>query len=482
MKNRSISRRLTIMNIAVSVVALLVAGIVFFVYDWVSFRQSIVRNLSIQAEIAGFNSVSALLFNDPGTAERTLAGLRADPAIKSAVIITPDGELFARYDRSGTDTLKVLPPIRSGESESYVFRLNDVTVGRAIQSSGKTIGILYIHGDLQTLNARVIRYVVVSAVVLCFALLAALVMSAISKRAISKPLAHLAGVASTVSRLKDYSLRASTTDSAHELTALVDGFNEMLAQIEERDKALQRGREELERRVRDRTLQLENANKELEAFSYSVSHDLRAPLRHIDGFSSMLSQKYNDSLDATGQRYLTRIRDGARQMGQLIDDLLDMGRITRKEMARTSCDLNELVRVFVTEIAPEAQGRRISWRLEPLPVMHCDPGLMKVVFTNLLSNAVKYTRHKAEAVIEVGARLENGKRVVFVKDNGAGFEQEYVHKLFGVFQRLHRNDEFEGTGVGLATVRRIIDRHGGSIWAEGRVGEGATFFFTLDAG
>jgi light-regulated signal transduction histidine kinase (bacteriophytochrome) len=232
---------------------------------------------------------------------------------------------------------------------------------------------------------------------------------------------------------------------------------------------------ELEHRVVERTSQLDAVNKELEAFSYSVAHDLRAPLRHINGFSKILQDDYCTVLDTTAQHYLKSISDAAKNMGQLVDDLLKMGRMCRLT------DLNSLMERARQDLEPECEGRQIDWRIGELPLVECDPGLMKQVFANLLSNAVKYTRPREKAVIEVGQITRDGGRAIFIRDNGAGFDPRYAHKLFGVFQRLHSAEEFEGTGVGLATVQRIVQKHGGRIWAEAEVDKGATFFLALSS-
>jgi len=243
--------------------------------------------------------------------------------------------------------------------------------------------------------------------------------------------------------------------------------------------ALHQLNQSLEMRVKQRTAQLETANKALEAFSYSVSHDLRAPLRAIDGFSRMMQEDYSQQLDAEGNRYLKVIRDNAKRMGELIDDLLTLSRFDRKEISRQPVFANEIIQMALNDLAPDWSGREIEFTIADLPVCLADASLLKQVWLNLLSNAIKYTRYKPLACIEVGYQRIDGEGVYFIKDNGAGFDMRYADNLFGVFQRLHREEEFEGTGIGLAIVQRIIKRHGGRIWAQAQSDRGATFYFTL---
>jgi light-regulated signal transduction histidine kinase (bacteriophytochrome) len=234
--------------------------------------------------------------------------------------------------------------------------------------------------------------------------------------------------------------------------------------------------EELEKR----SLALEGSNKELEAFAYSVSHDLRAPLRHMAGFAELLHKNAASKLDDKSQRYLRTILDSAQRMGNLIDDLLAFSRIGRVETQKAAVNLDQLVKEAMGEVLHETHGREIEWRIDKLPVCYGDPSMLRLVLVNLLSNAVKFTRARAKAEIEVGCGNGSGDEVVvFVKDNGAGFDMKYVDKLFGVFQRLHHVDAFEGTGIGLATVQRIIHRHGGKVRAEGALDRGATFYFSV---
>jgi PAS domain S-box-containing protein len=234
--------------------------------------------------------------------------------------------------------------------------------------------------------------------------------------------------------------------------------------------------EELEQRVVERTAQLNEVNKELETFTYSVAHDLRAPLRHIAGFSGILLEEFGPSMDAGAQHYLDRIKKGAGKMGQLVDELLSLARVGRQETNIQGVNLNAIVEEVIGVLEPDIRDRQVEWKIAGLPFVECDPTLVKLVFQNLISNALKYSRPRPLAVIEIGQTHDGA---FFVRDNGVGFNMKYADKLFGVFQRLHRADEFEGIGVGLATVQRIIKKHRGRVWAEAELDQGATFYFTL---
>jgi PAS domain S-box-containing protein len=742
-RDYSITRKITWMNILVSGVALIVAWGAITTFETFTIRQGIARNLSADAQMIATNNISPLIFNDPRSAEASLAALRSAIHVTSAWIYTPDGRPFAGYRRDPSEKIPTMPALGENSTESHWFQNDRLHLVSPVFFQGKWTGVIYIQSDLGALHERIRNFSEISGIVLVASLLVALLVSWLFGKGVTQPIRDLADTARVVSRDNDFSVRAPLTEGRNEVSALIHTFNGMLARIQERDEALRKthdalveeryllhtlmdnlpdmiyfkdrdsrftvvsksaakalrvkdaadavgktdfdfygpehaqdarndeikimetgqplvakeeketwldGREtwalttkmpmrdaagkivgtfghthditqrkageaalreseehfrslfenmlngyaycrmvyeydrpsdflfiavnksfapltglgnvigrmvtdvmpgftesdphilticgrvsrsgmsekieayvealdkwfaisfyspkkdhfvaifdaiterkkaeaalknlneELEIRVKDRTAELEAANKELEAFTYSVSHDLRAPLRRIDGFSKLVVDEASSAaLSDEARRFISYIRQGAKEMGMLVDDLLNLSRVARKELQFQVTGLGSLVGSVVDDLKRDVTEREIEWVIHPLPFVDCDPMLMRQVFVNLLSNAVKYSRPRSAAVIEVGAEDQNGEQVIYVKDNGVGFSMKYVDKLFGVFQRLHRPEDFEGTGVGLATVQRIIHKHGGRVWAQAELDKGATFYFTLQS-
>ncbi|MCU1286408.1 MAG: periplasmic sensor signal transduction histidine kinase [Acidobacteriales bacterium] len=481
LRDYPLAKRLTRMNMMVSGTALLVACLAFLVYDVFTFRDAVVRNLTIQAQIIGFNSTSALAFNDPKSAQNTLSALSASSNIMSAGIFTPDGKPFASYASNVNDQFVQIPPLLPGESDAHTFKLNELVLLHTIVLDGKPVGTVYIRSNLQRFYDRLWQYLKILVLVFLGSLIAARIISGFVGKAVAEPIVNLAETAQKVSRDENYSVRAPESDIGGEIALLNSAFNQMLEQIELRDQELQDARLGLEKRVEERTRQLVAANRELEAFSYSVSHDLRNPLEIINGFSYLLLQEYGDKLDTQGKEHLHEVTAATKRMAQLIDDLLGLAQASTTAMHRENVDLSNLALGVMKELQRREPMRKVEFQVAPSMNADGDSRLLRIVLDNLIRNAWKYTSGVTQASVEFGCNRENGVPVFFVRDNGAGFDPQYSDRLFKPFQRLHSKAEFPGTGVGLATVQRIIHRHGGEIWAEGSVQHGATFYFRLQS-
>lgn len=478
--SRSIGDKLMRVTLVVSGVALLLAYVSFLAYDLYSLRQELVTSLATEATIVGSNSVSALTFDDRQAAENTLAPLRNSPQIRAAIIVRQDGTEFARYLRTSSTQFQPRNVLAPKESQHYWIEGGDILLGSRIQFEGRPLGAVYLLAETSDVARRAERFGLISAgmLLICFAI--ALLSTSTIRHLVSDPLTELARTAQIVTREKDYSVRAKLPPTSDELSFLVQSFNEMLGQIQARDRALEATRSQLEQRVEERTAELSATNKELEAFSYSVAHDLRGPLQQINNIGFLLQHSRNESLDSETRVLVQRLLEGSKRMSLLIDDLLNLSRASSHPLHRTAIDLSHIAETITTRLQAENQGRHVNVKIARGAQVFADEGLMEVVLENLLGNAWKYTSKMESGEIEFGFTEEDQSGTVYlVRDNGAGFNPRYADRLFRPFQRLHSQSEFSGTGVGLATAYRIITRHGGKIWARGNIGQGATFYFTL---
>lgn len=472
LRDLPIRRKLMLILLVTSVTVMLLMRGSFFAYEYLTFRAATVRQLATLGGVVAANSSAALAFQNPADASEVLAALATEPHIVGAALYSADGDFFAGYP---TDLPpRVFPEKPAADGHRLTASMLEGTY--PVMQRDRRLGTLILRFDTGAMLTDFLwASLRIALVIMGIVLVAAYFLARRLQAEISAPILELADTARAIAERADYTVRAEKRGN-DEIGLFTDAFNGMLARI-------QQLAQDLERRVVERTAQLEAANKELEAFSYSVSHDLRAPLRHIDGFAGLLVKTDGTKLSDRGKNHLKTITNSAKQMGILIDDLLVFSQMGRAEMRHSVVDLRQLADETIQDLAAQNPGRNIEWRVGPLPSVRGDRPMLRQVFVNLFSNAVKYTGPRDPAVIAVDARTDpaNGELVVSVRDNGVGFEMAFAHKLFGVFQRLHRAEEFEGTGIGLANIRRIINRHGGRTWAEGEPGVGATFYFSLPA-
>ena len=438
-------------------------------------RREFVQRAELTGRMVSEYCVAPLAFGDLEGAHRMLAKLERMPSATAARLLDERGHVVAQWSRGGVPGRLGDPPAL-GETR---FGDDTLELHLPVAYEGLTYGSLHLGVSTAELQRRHVSYLAAAVAALAGALALSWVVARRLARRISGPVLDLAATMSRVS--KDQGVRASV-QGTDEVATLCHGFNDMLDQLEARRGEILQLNRELEQRVADRTAALEQANRELESFAYSVSHDLRAPLRHVDGFLTLLAQRLGPTLDPQAQHYLEAAVGGAGRMGKLIDDLLSFARMARQEMARSEVDLTAVAREVLAELEPETVGRTVRTRVDALPVVTGDRAMLRTVFYNLLSNALKFTRPRAEAEIVVShTRNDAGEHVISIHDNGVGFDMAYAGQLFSVFRRLHKAEEFVGVGAGLANVRRVVARHGGRTWAEGKVGGGATFSFSLPA-
>jgi signal transduction histidine kinase len=478
--SQSIAAKLTRMNLVVCGTALTLAYLSFLMYDLYTLRQSLRTDLDTEAQIIGSNCEAPLLFDDPQAAQTTLAALRGSPHVLAATVFTEDHQTFATYARQDSVSITLSARLPDGEASGY-WSLGDqqILFGRLIESQGKVIGSVYILAETTDVAHRARQFGLLSAGILIICFIVALLATTTIRKLISSPLSALAQTATVVSRDRDYSVRAESPGGKDELSLLITSFNEMLEQIQQRDHALEDSRRGLERKVQERTAELQAANQELEAFSYSVAHDLRGPLQQITNLAFLLESSSKTPTQGDSLKFVSRVMDGTRRMSTLIDDLLNLSRAASSPLHYAPIDMTRMAQSILERLMADKGDRTVEISVSPGAHAIADEGLILVVLENLIGNAWKYSSKRNPAKIEFGYREAADEVIFFVQDNGVGFSANYADRLFRPFQRLHSHVDFPGTGVGLATVQRIVTRHGGRVWAEATVDQGAKFSFSL---
>ena len=403
----------------------------------------------------------------------------------SIFVVASNGRVFAHtymsqlsnLDFSGVPIVEAVLDGQKGAMKGYTDNFGHQVVGTFSPIWELGWGII-VQRPLVNIGREIGRVRNVIFIGIVISIILTIIIGWLMSRTISQPIRLLAEASEKVAR-GDLSTSVDIV-SSNEIGVLASSFNRMVRERKQAQEELQKSCNELEFRVKERTVQLESSMKEIESFSYSVSHDLQAPLRAISGFSEILLKEYHNTLDDNGQHYLQRVKEGAKNMSRMIEDLLVISRVGRRPINKKKIDLGNLSQEVYSQLfEEEKKGRKVDFIMQPCPPVSADPQLMKIALTNLFSNALKFTRKCEKAQIELGCKIENGNTIYYVKDNGVGFNMKYADKLFSPFQRLHSTEEFEGTGIGLATVQRIIHRHGGKIWVDSIPGSGTTFYFIL---
>jgi signal transduction histidine kinase/DNA-binding response OmpR family regulator len=491
------------MNMLVCGVALVLACAAFIGYDMITFRIARVTNLSMQARIFGSNTVSALVFDDPESAGKTLSALNADPHILSAVIYTNDGRPFASYMRSGGGPIPAPPVISKGRLESHWIRNNEILLARSMILDGRQSGVIAIRSDVEALTDRLKLYVGIAGLVLLFSLLAALGVSAIFRKAVAQPIVRLAETAREVSLHKAYSLRVPQVHGHGEVSVLIDSFNQMMAQIEKSEAGLQKAHDELELRVQERTAELLAAKKEVEAHSQSIlrakedierasrfkdqflstmSHELRTPLNAVLGFSELLADVRYGPLTERQARYVNHIHSSGQHLLRLINDILDISKIEagRLQLNIECVAVDACFREVCGALQPlvDKNSHQLIQDVPPGLVVNADSTRFRQMLMNLLGNAIKFTPKGGK--IELVAREAGNVVRIEVRDSGPGIPPEEKQRIFEAFHRMRQSEKAaEGTGLGLAITRRLVELHGGQLDVESQPGAGSCFHFTL---
>lgn len=468
-RNISIKNKLILVQVFTCLIVLGLCITAFLITEIKSYKARKIISTEAIAKIIGSNNISAIQFLDNEAAKKSLSELSLENDILNASLLDKNNTIFASYTKKGASPFLFNDEIITKKKTEFIGE--QLFVYEPVYKDNEFYGTVCLQVELTQLNDIIYERLKIAFFLLFIGIELAFFIAILIQRYISKPLLSLVSVMQEVRETSDYKKRTDV-NGKDEISILSLEFNNMLEQIQKRDN-------ELELRVKKRTEELEFANKELNAFSYSVAHDLKAPLRAINGFSQILKNSYESKLDEEGKNLLKMVIDNSTKLSKLIDDLLEFSKMQKREMVSNAIDMSKTAKDVYDELIVNEKGRTIDFKINPLPPSNGDYAMLKQVWTNLIANALKYTRKKEKAEIEIGSRTTDTEIIYFIKDNGAGFDMAYIGKLFGVFQRLHSAEEFEGNGVGLALVKRIVERHNGKVWAEGKVNEGATFYFSF---
>ncbi|MFA5783382.1 MAG: ATP-binding protein [Phycisphaerae bacterium] len=483
--NMTINHKLALIIMLTCVATLIIAGGTFTAYEWKVLRQMMVMNISAQAETLAETCKASVAFDDSEDAKETLSSLKVGSSIVFGGIYDENSELMAAYYRYGSD--KGVQP-KTIREDGYKFEGDYLTVYKRIILDGEIIGTVCIRSDLKPLRVMLSSSIKIILIIVGISLIAAYFISSRLQSVVSKPIVKLTELAKAVSEGKDYSVRGAKV-SNDEIGLLIDAFNEMLDQIQHRDMALVDANKQLEAKVTERTADLEEmitklnqSNRQLQEFTYVASHDLREPLRKISAFGQMLTASLGDKLEADDKENLDFMIDGASRMQQMIEALLTYSRVTTKGVAFEVVDLNEVVeelKSFELSVKLEETNAQVSVP-ETLHHINCDPAQVRQLMQNLVANGLKYQKADTTPVITIRSiSQDDGKIRVEVQDNGIGIPEEQYDNVFTMFRRLHTKQEYEGTGIGLAVCKKIVERHGGEIGVHSVYGESSTFWFTM---